>query len=413
LLLAGTLRLGALLNPEMQSLPAMPAEVLIATLMRPEGESGLQTHFQQFGRYLNDHDVSFALVTPFDAPKPIVYPTFAVRKILGPLSGSLSVWWYLRWHTTCLQHALWKRLSDGKPRIVYAQNPPSAGAALRVRANSSQRVVMAAHFNTSEAIEWADKGLISRQGQLYRSIQVREFETLRGIDGIVYFSDYTRHALQKKIFGVDAIPYRLIPNFIADSNIGKPVTEQALTDLVNVGTFEPRKNQSFILDILAAARDHGYSLTATFIGDGPTRAEIEWKARHLGLTDRVRFLGYIPNAAEKMEGHRAYIHAARMENFPFALVEAMARGLPIFAAPVGGVPEVFQDGVEGQYLSLHNAQENAERILKILVNPSLLATMGSASRARFLQCYETKVVAPKLLNFLRGIGETGDETQAA
>jgi len=69
--------------------------------------------------------------------------------------------------------------------------------------------------------------------------------------------------------------------------------------------------------------------------------------------------------------------------------------------------------VEGRYLSLHNAQENAERILKMLMNPSLLAAMGSASRARFLQCYETKVVAPKLLNFLRGIGETGDETQAA
>ena len=384
----------------------MPAEVLIATLMRPAGDSGLQTHFQQFARYLDDQEVSFGLVTPFDAPKALVYPTFAVRKVLGPLNGSLSVWWYVRWHTAYLQYALWKHLSDGKPRIVYAQNPPSAGAALRVRANSSQRVVMAAHFNTSEAIEWADKGLISTQGLLYRAIQAREFETLRGIDGIVYFSEFMRRTLQKETCGVDAIPYRLIPNFIADPDIGEPVAEQALTDLVNVGTFEPRKNQSFILDILAAAKDRGHSLTATFIGDGPTRGEIESKARRLGLTDRVRFLGYIPNAAEKMQAHRAYIHAARMENFPFALVEAMARGLPIFAAPVGGVPEVFQDGVEGQYLSLDSPHESAARILKILRNPSLLAAMSKASRSRFLQCYETKAVAPKLLDFLRGAGES-------
>lgn len=38
-----------------------------------------------------------------------------------------------------------------------------------------------------------------------------------------------------------------------------------------------------------------------------------------------------------------------MENTPIALIEALSCGLPILAAPVGGIPEVFRDGVEGYY----------------------------------------------------------------
>ena len=380
----------------------MPAEVLIATIMRPEGESGLQTHIQQFVRYLCNERLSFALVTPFDVSKVIVYPTFAMRKLLGPLNGSLNVWWYTHWHSKFLQYALERHLSDAKPRIVYAHNPSSALAALRARVNSTQRVVMAVHFNISEAVEWADKGLIPRDGLMYRAVEAREVEALQRVDAIVYFSNFMHRTVQDRKLGIEGIPYKLIPNFIEDPGIEERVAEQLTSDLINVGTFEPRKNQAFILDVLAAARERGHFITATLVGDGPNRREIESKAQRLGLTDRVRFLGYIPHAAKQMRGHRAYIHAARIENFPLVLIEAMARGLPVFAPPVGGIPEAFQDGVEGRYLPLDNPAESAVRILEVLTNPSLVTAMGAASRARFLKCFDTKAVAPKLLSFLRG-----------
>jgi glycosyltransferase involved in cell wall biosynthesis len=379
-------------------------KIIIATIMRPIGESGLQTHFQQFAHYLRDGGIPFALVTPFDAPGVLVYPTFALRKLLGPLNGSLNVWWYMHWHGLFLQHALTKCLSDGAPHIVYAQNPPSAIAALRARANPSQRVVMAVHFNKSEADEWVEKGLIPKDGLMYRRIRARELAAFQSVNAIVHFSQFMSDMLQQELaVKSKSVQSAVIPNFITD-----PVNEDDFTqtpaDLINIGTFEPRKNQSFIIDVLAAARQRGHSLTATLIGDGPTRREVETKAHRLGLSDRVRFLGYIQNAATQMRGHRAYIHAARIENFPFVLIEAMARGLPIFAPPVGGVPEVFRNGVEGQYLSLDSSGESAVRILNVLTNPSLLRATGVASRTRFLQRYETKVVAPKLLRFLRELG---------
>ena len=382
----------------------MPEEILIATIMRPQGETGLQTHVQQFARYLRDTGQPFVLVTPFDLPKLIVYPTFGIRKLLGSFNGSLNVWWYTHWHSSFLQYALARRLCDGKSRIIYAQNPPSARAALRARVNSSQRVVMAIHFNNSEAVEWAEKNLISKDGAMYRSIRAREAETFRRVDAIVHFSKFMHRAVQDRKLGIEGIPHKLIPNFIADPDVEEP-NEQPTLDLINVGTFEPRKNQAFILDIMAAAREGGHSLTATLIGDGPSRREIETKAQNLGLTGQVRFPGYVRHGARQMRRHRAYIHAARMENFPLVLVEAMARGLPVFAPPVGGIPEAFQDGVEGRYLELDNPRESAARIVEVLKDPSSLAAMAAASRARFLKCFDTKSVAPELLGFLRDPAE--------
>ena len=200
----------------------MCTEIIIATIMRPEGESGIQTHIQQFARYLRSQALRFVIVTPYSSPKPLVYPTFAVRKLLTPTNSAASVWWYRHWHQTFLKQALARRLADGFPRVIYAQCALSALAAISARVNSSQRVVIAIHFNVSEAIEWAEKRSIAPEGRLYRSIQEQELEALRSVDGIVCVSDFMNRELhQRQIFGTNSIPRVVIPNFIADS--GEPV----------------------------------------------------------------------------------------------------------------------------------------------------------------------------------------------
>lgn len=374
-------------------------EVLITTIMRPEGETGIQTHIQAFMRHLRAHSVSFRLVTPYDAPAAIVYPTFAIRRAIAAFNGAASVWWYRRWHAAFVQGALTKHLADGQPRVIYAQCPLSARAALRARVNRSQRVVMAVHFNVSEAIEWVEKGLIAEDSRLFRAVEEDEAHTLRELDALVYVSEFARRAVEARGLGIERIPYKIIPNFVA--GVEARATEKPTADLINIGTFEPRKNQGFIVDIVAAAKAQGDRLTATLIGDGPDRETVERKAQRLELTDQIRFTGYVRSAADQMNMHRAYVHGARMESFGIVLIEAMARGLPVFAPPVGGVTEVFRDGKEGRYLPLDDPHESARRILEVVRNPSLSKAMGEASRARFLQSFETESVAPKLLRFLR------------
>ena len=83
----------------------MPEAILIATLMRPEGDTGVQTHFRSFMAYLNKVDRQCDLITPYDAPLWRVYPAFGLRKLIHPFSRELSVWWYRYWHAFFLRQA--------------------------------------------------------------------------------------------------------------------------------------------------------------------------------------------------------------------------------------------------------------------------------------------------------------------
>ena len=73
----------------------MTQTIIIATIMRPEGETGVQTHFQAYMKYLLASACPFELLTSFSASHWQVYPVFAVRKLL---KGEASVWWYRYWH---------------------------------------------------------------------------------------------------------------------------------------------------------------------------------------------------------------------------------------------------------------------------------------------------------------------------
>jgi glycosyltransferase involved in cell wall biosynthesis len=92
-----------------------------------------------------------------------------------------------------------------------------------------------------------------------------------------------------------------------------------------------------------------------------------------------------------------------MESFGIVLIEAMSRGRPVFAVPQGGIPEIFDDGVEGRYLSFGDVEGNVSRLLGVLGNPDTELSMGRAARRRFLRDFEENVVANRLVSFLHEV----------
>lgn len=379
----------------------MPVPVLIASTMRPEGETGVQTHVRAVFDWLARNSRHVTLVTPFDRPHWQVYPVFGLRRLLDRISKPASVWWYRHWHAVFLQCALSVRLADGKPCVIYAQCPLSARAALRARQSRAQKVVMVVHFNLSQADEWADKGAIPRDGGLFRAIRQQEAVILPQIDALVYVSDFMRRELQSRIAGLVAVPSRVIPNFLGDP--GAVQTIEAETDLITVGTLEARKNQCYALEIVQAAAQLGRPLSLTVAGDGPDRAMLEHYAKDKGLGAQVRFLGFVPHAAALMPGHRACLHVARMENLPLTLIEALSRGLPVFAPQAGGMPEVFNDAVEGRLIPLDDAPAAARLIIEWLDDERRMRLASDAARQRFLERFEADRVAAELAVFLEAV----------
>lgn len=371
------------------------ANIIIATILRPEGDTGVQTHFSAYKSYLNANNRHCKLVTPYCAPLWQVYPAFALRTLLR---GETSVWWYRYWHAFFLRQALKRCLQSGDSCVIYAQCPLAAEAALSARVSAKQRVVMVTHFNVSQADEWAGKGLIANDGQLYRSIQRFEADVLPKLDGLVFVSDFMKRELIKRIPALTKVTSIVVPNFLPDP--GLPEARQPMVDLISIGTLEARKNQRYLLEIVAALREQGNPLTLTIVGDGPDRLMLEAKAKVMKIDDLVRFAGFVSNAAEQIAFHKACIHVATIENLPVTLLEALARGRPVFAAPVGGVPEVLGDGAAGLALPLNDAHAAARIISDAMSNQEWLVTAGVAARERFLKDYASDVAAKKLTAFL-------------
>lgn len=382
----------------MQPAPVPEPTIVLATLLREAGGSGVQSHVATVRSYARSSGRAATVVTPFSQRSLTRMPVFGARLVLGRMSGPLGVWWYRHWHETYLRGALSARLAETVgPAVVYAQCPVSASAAMRVR--SDEPVVMAVHFNISQADEWADKGEIPTAGRTYSSIRSFEADVLPRLDGVVYVSQFMRSLLEERLPALRAVPGVVIPNAV-DIVDRPPVTP--IADLVTVGALEPRKNQGYLLEVLAAAAERGHRYTLTVIGDGPDRAALEKRAALLGLTTQVSFVGYQPDPRPMIAGHQVYCHASRMDNLPIALIEAMAEGLPVLAAAVGGIPELVRAGIDGEMWPLDDAGAAADQLIAMMSDSERRSTMASAAQARAKSDFSSEVQGPRLLDFLSG-----------
>src|SRR5207253_112178 len=103
-----------------------------------------------------------------------------------------------------------------------------------------------------------------------------------------------------------------------------------------VGRLERQKGFDTLLEALPRWPD----CTLQIVGIGSERAELESRARSLGLAARVEFLGFRDDVATLMTRADLYVQPSRWEGFGIAAVEAMASGLPVVCSDVAGLREV-------------------------------------------------------------------------
>lgn len=379
-------------------------DVYVATILRPEGETGVQTHCRMFLGAAREVGWGVRLITPFDMGPAVVYPSFAVGRLAKPFHKGFWVWWYRRLHYTLLRQALVRALASGAPAVVYAQDPLAARAALDARERGLPvEVVLMVHFNESQADEWADHGYITRGGALYRRIAALEQEVLPRVDRLIFPSRFMMRRVMERIEGVASVPRWCIPNFVPAGTRDEAARDVPAGDLISVGTLDVRKNHAFLLEVLAVCHRLGRRYRLTIVGEGPLRSRLRALAEELGVAGHVALPGYVRDAASLMPRHRAYVHAATMENCPIALLEAMAAGCPVFAPPVGGIPEVLADGVEGRFWSLDDPEGAAAALIEVLEAPARLEAAAAAARRRYEREFTPESVAPRLLRTVVGL----------
>lgn len=384
--------------------PGTTPRLVIATVARERGITGVHTHVRQLRSYLARSGGTADLVTPHSwaegAPwrRVALVPLFGARVVLERVWGPANVWWYRSSHEYFLRRALRSRLGREGPCTVYAQCPVSARAALAARRGPDQRVVLAVHFRISQADEWADKGQIRRGGRVYRWVRDTEREVLPKVDGLVFVSSWARSAVQEWMPEVDRVPGTVVHNFVNRPGVaGHPARAG---DLVSVGNLEAVKNHRYLLRVLAAAREKGYVYTLDVFGEGVERARLLALADELGIGDQVRLHGFRSDVQERLPAYTAYVHASYSESSSLAIMEAMAVGLPVVSSRAGALSELFDDPREGRFWPIDDPEEAARVLIGLMESPEELGRAGNAAREKFSRDYDADVVAPRLLAFL-------------
>jgi len=380
--------------------------MIIASIMRLEGPTGVQAYVRAVLAASRGHAARMTFASPFQLGRILVYGTFAWGPLLRVVSTSASVWWYRVGHRLLLRRRLKQALRRSPPAVIYAQDPVSAEAALDLRREGFRlEVVLAVHFNVSEADEWAERGAIRAGGRLFRRIREREARTLERVDRLIYPSEFMREHVQRRVPGAARLPSWSIPNFVEGPS--ESAVESATDDLIAIGTLESRKNQEFLLRVLAECHRRGHRYRLTLVGDGPSRASLQRLVRELDLEPSVIFAGFVTDAGSLIPRYRALVHAALLENMPIALLEALAAGRPIFAGAVGGIPEIFSDGVEGRYWPLDDIERAATVLIDVLEDDARLGRLARAARARYEARFSRAQVVPRLLQAIAGTSDAG------
>jgi glycosyltransferase involved in cell wall biosynthesis len=367
---------------------------IIISLLDGKGPTGVEVHFNQLIHEAQAYDIDGLFISPY--PSKRIWTKFArlFIRAFGLVSKEraevLARWVNSKVIESKLNVALSSRTNRNDPVTFYAQDPLSAKTALRIRKNHACRVVAVIHYNVSEAYEMFMKGEAKIDGPLWRSVMAIEREALPQVDQIIFVSDVMRKLTLDRLPELARIPQTVIPNFVARPTVQNNPAING--DMISIGTLEPRKNQEFLLRVLARTNEFGHCYRLTLVGDGPDRVRLMALAKELRLENQVQFLGFQKNAAALISQHRILVHAARFESFGIVLVEALSAGRPILAPAVGGITEVFRHGVEGYYWELDDVDGAAALLIKMLSEPETYRRFAEAALVRYQKKFDSNLL---------------------
>ena len=117
-------------------------------------------------------------------------------------------------------------------------------------------------------------------------------------------------------------------------------------------------------------------------GDGELASGPKVAMREVGLEERVEFFGFLADLEDFWRGIDLFFLPSVFEALGPVLLDALARGIPVVATRVGGIPETVRNDREGLLASVGDEEGLAAAILAIRRDADLHRRLGRAGRER-------------------------------
>ncbi len=158
--------------------------------------------------------------------------------------------------------------------------------------------------------------------------------------------------------------------------------EPAAFVVAGLGRLTPIKGFDLLVEALPAVAAAVPDARLVLIGDGPERAALEARAAALGVGGRLTVTGAVGDVTPWLAAADVVAAPSRNEGMGRVIVEAMALGVPVVGAAVGGIPSVIADGECGRLVPPEDPAALARALVELGRDGALRARLGAAGVRR-------------------------------
>jgi glycosyltransferase involved in cell wall biosynthesis len=272
-----------------------------------------------------------------------------------------------------------------KPDVLHGHGA-KAGAYVRLGRRSKSKIrVYTPHGGSLHY------PLDTLKGKFYSRL---ERALMDSTDLFLFESAFARNTYQRTV-GTPSELVRCVFNGVTPEEFDPVVKASDATDLVYVGEFRHIKGADLLIDAVAQLRAAGKPVTLTLAGDGEELDTLKAQIKRLSLGEAVRFIGHVKPRYGFSKG-RLLVVPSRGDSMPYVVIEAAAAGVPMIAANVGGIPEIFDTHTDALFAP-SNVAAMAEAIQASLDNPAATQARAETLRERISQHFSQNAMVEGVL----------------
>ncbi len=153
------------------------------------------------------------------------------------------------------------------------------------------------------------------------------------------------------------------------------------------------------LDAAAIVRSTVPAATFVHIGFGPLDEQLRMRAKQLGLTSHIRFLGSRHDVPHVLPAFDVAVLPSHSEGFSNALIEYMAAARPVVATDVGDAARVIERGTDGFLVPARQPQRLADSVIALCQDPAMAREFGRRAREKAVKCWSVPKIIEQYQTF--------------
>jgi glycosyltransferase involved in cell wall biosynthesis len=150
----------------------------------------------------------------------------------------------------------------------------------------------------------------------------------------------------------------------------------------SLGRLEPAKGYEYLIQAMPEILRHEPRALFVIGGRGYLENDLRERAAQAGVSNALRFIGFLPEIRDLLECLDVYIQPSLCEVTPMSLLEAGGMSVPLAGSDVGGVSEIIEHESNGLLFPPRDPARLAASMVAMLSSAERRAAMGRAARKK-------------------------------